>query len=103
MNAFGLFASGLATDRKKPKGIRIAAIGMKLRAIHFHAPDSAASSTEQGQFANHGRGRQTHVQPVRRHTGEPRQASEREAGVWTGVYRLAGVARRPKVYRQLQD
>jgi ABC-type tungstate transport system permease subunit len=36
-------------------------------------------------------------------TGEPEQASEREKRVRAGFHRLAGVARRPKVYRQLQD
>src|SRR5262249_34266975 len=57
----------------------------------------------QGRPTNLGGRRPTHVQPVQRHTGEPGRASEREEGVWTSVYRLAGVARRAKVYRQLQD
>jgi hypothetical protein len=42
---FGCFAVGEATDRKNAAGIRIAAIGAPVRAIHFQKGDSAASST----------------------------------------------------------
>src|SRR5262245_60283669 len=41
----GSFASGEATDRKNAAGIRIAAIGAPVRAIHFQNGERSASST----------------------------------------------------------
>jgi len=41
----GSFAVGEATDRKNAAGMRMAAIGAPVRAIHFQNGDSAASST----------------------------------------------------------
>lgn len=45
INPFGCVAVGKATDRKKAEGIRIAAIGAPVRAIHFQKGESAAWST----------------------------------------------------------
>jgi hypothetical protein len=42
---FGSFAVGEATDRMNAAGIKIAAIGAPVRAIHFQNGESSASST----------------------------------------------------------
>jgi hypothetical protein len=42
---FGCFASGDTTDRKNAAGIKIAAIGAPVGAIHFQNGESTASST----------------------------------------------------------
>ena len=56
-----------------------------------------------GDLANPGRRRQAHVQPVRRHAGEPGEASEREEGARPAVHRLPDLAGRAEGHRQLQD
>ena len=58
---------------------------------------------EQGRLADPGRRRQAHVQPVRRHAGEPGQASEREEGARPAIHRLSDLTARPEGYIQLQD
>ena len=50
-----------------------------------------------------GRGRQAAVQPIRRHAGEPGEASACEGGAGPAVHRLARLGRRPEGDRRLQD
>jgi putative aminopeptidase FrvX len=45
INPFGCFAEGEMMDKKNAAGIRIAAIGAPVRAIHFQNGESIVSST----------------------------------------------------------
>ena len=100
-------------DIEKEKGPWYKSIGQGMGAALNTAQASEAyvlsdrgtwlSFKNKGDLADRGRGRQTAVQPIRRHAGEPREASQREEGTRPAVRRLAHLRRGAEGDRRLQD
>ena len=97
--------------RTRAPGTRRSARAWALRSTPPRLPTPMCSPTaapgcrsRTAAISNRGRRRrQAAVQPVRRHAGEPGEASARQEGSRPAVHRLAGLGGGPEGDRRLQD